>query len=353
MTEFQHLPEFDEAIVLDDQALARHVLSIGDAGRLTAQGRFPSDGRTLDTLLNAFNSETRGWPRRRLLLYAHGGGIDEARAIAWSSIRLGHFLKDQIYPIALVWHSDKVSQLSDAVAKLLDDGQDPAHRTRGITHVGGIDNRLREGLMRLTSTRIWQEIQEDAREASATQEGAMRQLLTRYKSRFDGDDTVELHLIGYSAGAIFQAHVTELAMELSLPIASCLLWGPGCSLELFSRTYRRAIETSVIARFALFNLQDAHEVLDTTNLGYKGSILFAVSNALERTAATPLLGLERCIAEDARTRDFLASHPSVTWLQTPSPGISLARLHKDFDDDPVTIASTKRFIRGERVNSGG
>lgn len=349
MTETHSLPEFEEEIVLDDEALTRHVLSIGDSGRLTALGRFPSDARTLDTLLNAFSSETRNWPRRRLLLYAHGGGIDEDRAIAWSSIRLGHFLKDQIYPIALVWHSDKMSQLRDAVAKLLDDGSDPARRTRGITHVGGIDNRLREGLMRLTSTRIWQEIQQDAREASATQEGAMRRLLTLFRSRFGGDDTVELHIIGYSAGAIFQAHVVELAMELSAPIASCLLWGPGCSIDLFSRTYRSAIEAGTISRFALLNLKDEHEVLDTTNLGYKGSILFAVSNALERDAATPLLGLERCIADDARTRDFLASHPSVTWVQTPVPSVSLARLHKDFDDDPITIAATKRFICGARL----
>jgi hypothetical protein len=353
MSETHSLPDFDQEIVLNDEALTRHVLSMGDAGRLTAQGRFPSDARTIEQLLDAFASASRGWPRRRLLLYAHGGGIDEARAVAWSSIRLGHFLKDQIYPIALIWHSDKISQLRDAVAKLLDDGQDPAQRTRGITHVGGIDNRVREGLMRITSTRIWQEIQEDAREASATPEGAMRQLLTRFKSRFDGDNTVELHIIGYSAGAIFQAHVIGLARELALPIASCLLWGPGCSIELFSRTYRPAIETSAIRRFALFNLLDEHEVLDSTNLGYKGSILFAVSNALERDAATPLLGLERCIADDARTRDFLKSHPNVTWVQTPAPGVSLARMHKDFDDDPVTIASTKRFICGARVDVAG
>ncbi len=351
MTETHSLPGFDEEIVLNDEALKRHLLSIGDEGRLTAQGRFPSDARTLDNLVDAFNSESRSWPRRRLLLYAHGGGIDEARAVAWSSIRLGHFLKDQIYPIALIWHSDKLSQLRDAVAKLLDDGRDPTERTRGITHVGGIDNRVREGLMRITSTRIWQEIQEDAREASATPEGAMRQLLTRFQSRFAGDDAIELHIIGYSAGAIFQAHAIALAMELTLPVASCLLWGPGCSIELFSRTYRPAIEAGAIGRFALFNLQDEHEVLDTTNLGYKGSILFAVSNALERNAATPLLGLERCIADDARTRDFLASHPSVTWVQAPMLGVSLARMHKDFDDDPVTIGSTKRFICGERVDA--
>lgn len=90
-------------------------------------------------------------------------------------------------------------------------------------------------------------------------------------------------------------------------------------------------------------------MLDTTNLGYKGSILFAVSNVLERNAATPLLGLERCIADDARTLDFLASHPGVTWVQTPVASVPLARMHKDFDDDPVTIAATKRFTRGDRV----
>jgi hypothetical protein len=350
MTEDQ-LPEFDERIVLDNEALREHLLSIGDRGRFATYTDFPSNDALIDRQLEQFEQRGNAWRAHRLLLYVHGGGIEEARATRWSAERLGYFLRDEIYPIAPIWHSDKMSQLRDAFVRAVQ-GEQEETRERSRQTAAPVErslvNDIREEVMRATGRAVWADIKADAENASASSAGVMRRLLTRFRARFGRRPEVSLHVIGYSAGAIFAAHVVQLAGELGLPIESCMLWGPGCTLGLFNATYRTAVSAGQIKRLALYNLLDEHEVRDSAAMGYQGSVLFAVSRALEEQRGEPLLGLERCIAADSELTHYLRGTPGVSWVRTPQRGVSLARRHRDFDDDPVTIRSTIAFIRGAK-----
>lgn len=343
------LPEFDERIVLDNNALRGHLLSIGDRGRYATFTDFPSNDALIEEQLNLFEQQGNAWGAHRLLLYVHGGGIEESRATKWSAERLGYFLRDEIYPIAPVWHSDKLSQLRDLFLRAVQGETDNTRelaRTTAAPVEQSLVNDLREEFMRATGRAVWADIKADAESASMSSAGVMRRLLTRFRERFGSRPDVTLHVIGYSAGAIFSAHVVQLAGELGLPIESCMLWGPGCTVGLFNATYRKALSTGQIKRFALYNLLDKHEVNDNAAMGYQGSVLFAVSRALEGQRGEPLLGLERCIATDEELTHYLRATPGVTWVHTPQRGVSLARRHRDFDDDPVTIRSAIAFIRG-------
>ena len=202
--------------------------------------------------------------------------------------------------------------------------------------------------MHVIGAPVWSAIQEDAEAASSSAAGAAHQFLTRLQARAQNYDNLEVHVLGYSAGGIFQAHLVRLAASLGLPIQSCVLWGPGCTTTLFKQTYAPLIESGQIGRFALYTLLDYYEQLDTAALNYHGSVLLQVSKGLEQVRDTPLLGLERHIEADADVQRLLTTHPHVKWIHAPQDGWSNATTHKDFDDDSITLQSTMDVMLGLR-----
>ena len=349
---------------LAEGELRRFVLSIGDKGLIIPWGQSnkASDGsaKTSDDsaghiepvshendsivaqLLDSFEQTTAAWPRQRLMLYAHGGNISEARATAWNKERLKGFLARGLYPIAFVWHTDFESQLRDLLLQLVSGG-------RGLgENLTRLNNRLVEASMHTLGSGVWSAIKDDAASASSSQSGAVHQFLTQLYARRVRYPNLELHVLGYSAGGIFQAYVVRLAAELSLSIESCVLWGPGCTTQLFKDSYMPLIEHGQIKRLALYTLLDSYEQLDTAALNYHGSVLIQVSKGLERVRDTPLVGLERHIEADPDLLHFLTCEARVQWVHAPQDGWSRATSHKEFDDDPDTLQSTMDVMLGLR-----
>jgi hypothetical protein len=140
---------------------------------------------------------------------------------------------------------------------------------------------------------------------------------------------------------------------LGLSLASCTLWAPALTVNLFKQTYLPAIQSQALRHFALYTLTNKAEQDDHCANIYHKSILYLISNALEektripwiRPDGEPILGMEKFIRQD---RDLLAllAMPHTTWVLAPNDApedslkASRCQRHNDFDDDPITLRST-------------
>lgn len=146
---------------------------------------------------------------------------------------------------------------------------------------------------------------------------------------------------------------------LGLRVASCTLWAPACTVELFNETYVPAAESGGIDRLCLFTLTDRAEQEDHCNQIYNKSLLYLVSNAFEkvpripliRPSGVPIVGMERFIRSDNRLKKWFNGRKR-QWVLSPNtastgtPGHSTALRHGDFDDDRATLLATLARVLG-------
>jgi hypothetical protein len=142
-----------------------------------------------------------------------------------------------------------------------------------------------------------------------------------------------------------------------LPIASCTLWAPSCTMDVYRQQYLTAIRSGQLQHFALFTLTDKAERDDTCANIYHKSLLYLVSNAFERTLrkplfrqsdGEPLLGMEKFVGRLA-ARDRPGD-----WVLSPNAAAEGERdaarstTHGDFDDDAATLKATLARILNRR-----
>ncbi|MFD2938224.1 C1 family peptidase [Spirosoma flavum] len=349
--------------------LRPHIISLGNDGALKTGGDF---GTTTDEVLSIFNEDfprvTKGWTKKRLLLYAHGGLVDETSAVQRLADYRHSLLDAEVYPISFIWHSDFWSTATDIL-------QDALRRRRpeGLLNssldfmLDRLDDALEPIARTLTGKVSWDEMKKNALLATTSPTGGARFALEQV-AKLANDPTVEIHLVSHSAGSIFQGPLVRLLtspkLEITddflkgetgfgLTIASCTLWAPACTISFFKDAYLEAIQKSKITRFALFTLKDKAEQDDNCAQIYHKSLLFLVSNAFEaspriplfRNDGEPILGLEKFIKGDEDLTNLFNSK-SADWILAPntspenSKNCSTAHHHGDFDDDRPTVKAT-------------
>ncbi len=344
-----------------------HIVSIGPEGQLQAGGDY---GTSPDELRQIFEDDMPrvmgAWSRKRILLYAHGGLVSERAAVQRVAEYRKALLSAEVYPLAFIWHSDYwttvTNILEDAVRRrrpegLLDAAQD--------FMLDRFDDAL-EPMARLLTGRVaWSEMKEKALAASRPGGGARlaMELLAGLRRQVP---ELEIHVVGHSAGAVFHAPLVQLLTArgriaegpmkaqtgLGLDIASCTLWAPACTLDLFTHSYLPAIRSQAIGRFALFSLTDKAEQDDHCSRIYNKSLLYLVSNAFEAEAripmvrdGVPILGMEKFVRASRELSELFDSG-AADWVLAPNgapqgaPSASGARHHGDFDDDLATVAAT-------------
>jgi len=135
------------------------------------------------------------------------------------------------------------------------------------------------------------------------------------------EPSVEIHVAAHSARAIFHAPLVQMAASsgefrsgpmkgktgLDLKVASCTLWAPACTVELFEQTYLSLVKKGSIERFALLTLNDSAEQNDDCANIYHKLLLYLVSNAFEDRPhipsirdGDPILGIEKIGRADER-----------------------------------------------------
>jgi hypothetical protein len=337
-----------------------HVISIGNNGKLDPQGDIGTSTDMVDHMLNTdFDTITKGWQKKRLVLYAHGGLTAQESALQHVAEARAPMLAAQCYPLAFIWHSDYLTTLRDILADAV----------RQRRPEGALDNlkdfmldRLDDALepiARIASGMAeWSKMKENALDASADNGGAQRVADDLAALA----DKPEIHLVGHSAGAVFHAGLLPYLISKGLTVASCTLWAPACTVELFKKQYLPALKSGALKKLIIYTLTDKAEQDDNCAEIYHKSLLYLVSNAFEEhhrnpftnSDGEPILGMQKFLESLVQDQDVLAltQDGKFEWILSPNtepPGSlkeSTATHHGDFDDDEATRRSTLARIVG-------
>jgi hypothetical protein len=347
--------------------LRPHIISIGNDGILKPGGDYGTSREELKQIFeNDIPKAMANWKKKRILLYAHGGLVGEDTAVQRLADFRPAFLDAEIYPISFIWHTDVWTTISnilqDAIRRRRPEG--PLDKTKDFM-LDRLDDALEPIARVITGKAAWDEMKENALAASQPGGGA-RLVLDHLANLLKADSTIEVHIVGHSAGSIFHAPLVRLLTSkgripsgylagengYGIKISSCTLWAPACTTELFKQAFLPAIEAQTIKRFALFVLSGKAELDDNCAGIYHKSLLYLVSNALEKYShipgfrdGVPLLGMEKFINEDNQLGDLFSRENAQLVISPNNEAEGLvkssgARHHGDFDDDNQTVKAT-------------
>jgi hypothetical protein len=345
-----------------------HIISIGNDGKLRSEGTYGTSTHDVEEIVKKdFPRVTKNWPKKRILLYAHGGLVDESSAIQRVADYRTAMLDAQVYPLAFIWKSDYWTTLTnilkDALARRRPEGILDATKDFMLDR---LDDVLEPMARTLSGKAAWDEMKENAFLATTAHDGGTQLALRQLAAVAKNDPAVEIHVAGHSAGSILHAPLVQLLATngaitsgpmkgkpgLGLKISSCTLWAPACTVDLFKQTYLPLVASGAIERFALFTLTDGAEQNDHCANIYHKSLLYLVSHSFEANARIPLirngeaiLGMEKFVGTDAVLTNLFDSS-SADWILSPnaepegSRDASRANHHGDFDDDKHALRAT-------------
>lgn len=369
--------------------LRDYVVNTANDGRLSEHGRATSSVGQIEGIFRTMTAKHDAWcledrnRTRHVVLYAHGGLVDETNGLGTAQQQLNWWLNNHVYPISFVWQSGALDTVMGALADLLG-VQEP---------VGGIQfdreeqwDRRVERVSRFLFSGLWGEMKENGRGTSAA--GSLRDprgatLVARHLRAYSdrhGAANVRIHLVGHSAGTIVLAAILDRLVLEGLRVDSLALMGGALRADDFAagssrpypvRSVLGHLHSGALRRLTTFNLSEQMEQDDKCPGGdmtfYYKSLLYLVARGLEKqpdpaTGIVPLVGLERGLDMPVRgapetLRVALAALPDAEIVIAPggtaSDLRSDARGHADFDNDRATMTSVLlRALNVERAARG-
>ncbi|NCT82650.1 MAG: C1 family peptidase [Comamonadaceae bacterium] len=319
----------------------------------------------------------------KLALYAHGGLNSEGESVQRIRVLAPYFLANGIYPLFFTWKTGPGETLMDMLDDLKHRVVDSADRSAGwldrLREVAAeAKDRAIEAVGRQFARGIWSEMRENA-EGGATPDHvldlAARMLRELRQELAASGKTLEIHLVGHSAGSILLGHLLgRLGAADALPVASCELYAAACSSGFAVQHYGAAAQAGVLPLEALrlHVLSDANERADGLPSAerdiYGKSLLYLVSRALDDVRKQPLLGMERALVKPDPTwvADQWVGPPNAdvaAWLKLWPAGALLNRVdspkvrttktgdqidasHGSFDNNIDILTGTLERIRG-------
>lgn len=357
--------------------LQSHTVAIGNDGLLRQTGEVGNteeDVRRIFAPGGDFDTKTKNWKKKRLLLYAHGGLVGEPGALQRVAEYLPPLLAAEVYPLAFIWKTDFFSTLGNILKDIFQ-----KRRPEGFLDsakdfmLDRIDDTL-EPLARGPGKMLWDEMKENAVLSTSLAKGGASLVLELILELLKRDPSVEIHIAGHSAGSIFMGPFLRRFCEAGKTVESLNLWAPACTMEFFKENYAPALAGNRVGRFALFTLKDPAERDDDCANIYHKSLLYLVAHAFEKTPrvffgdGTPLLGMEKFILQEPLLFDgdpdelrrknpasqALAIGSKSVWVRSPNnldPKLdqfaSHSRSHGGFDDDKATVITTLAQILGD------
>lgn len=346
--------------------LRPHIVSLGNEGRLRPGG---NNGTTPSEVRQIFQHDlprlTSNWPKKRLILYAHGGLVSEDSAIQRISDYRETMLKAHCYPLAFIWHSDYWTTITNMLedALRLRKSEAPIESVRDFM-LDRIDDALEPIARKVTGKAAWDEMKENAIAATQSPSGGARVVASELAGLIQGGEKLEIHLVGHSAGSILLAPLFRLLTGASqnLFIKSCTLWAPACTMALFESHYAPALQSGQLEHMNLFTLSDKCELDDHCARIYNKSLLYLVSNAFERRPRVPIfrpegesiLGMAKFLNSNTTAKSLIKSG-KLDWIVAPNSlpvgdaGASGSISHGGFEDDEATVAATMARILGTKL----
>jgi len=338
--------------VIDVHGISPYVIDTGNNGELSATGQFHTIPTDLDEIVKVMIPDQRqrwGIPQGQkmdVVLYAHGGLVDEQAAANTAALWIDLLKGQQIFPIFFMWESGILETIEDEISNAL--------RGRAEMPTGGPlqaadswwSDRV-EGAARVIGKAHWDQMKKNAELLTENPNGGGNLLF----QRFNGSSAeVRLHLVGHSAGAVVHAYLADWLVRKGWTIESLSLMAPACRTDVFDQYLRPHLQSGKITRMAQFHLSDPVE--DNENgmrvaLGYKRSLLYMISNGLEEARNVSILGMQKYF-----DRDVAPLHlPSVQVRVAPASQATHAVKHGDFDDDSYTQTSVVANIKNRPIPS--
>ena len=349
-------------------ALRPHLVNLA-AGHFSSDGEFTSTPADVDAIFEqhlpaALAESTRLQRSLRIMFFAHGGLVSEAKGLQGAAQQIDWWKANGIYPVFFIWETGLFSTLGRILSEAA--GQRGLDRGLGDLLTDNVSDRIIEGLARVGGGRmIWNGMKLAAERAvdapTATDAGGgARYVASRLKAFCDANNKalIELHAVGHSAGSIFHSHFLRAAQELKVPtFESAHFLAPAIRVDTFHRLLGARIgDKAAVKSLCVFTMLKDFEKADNCAGIYRKSLLYLVSNAFEDERGDPLLGLDESINADAGLKRLFGldgSTPSpgqVIWSKTASDAgrsASTATSHGDFDDDGPTMNSVLRRVLGK------
>lgn len=377
----------------DVRRLVPYVVNLGDDGKLSQNGRMTSSPQQIDQIVTTMESQHNIWAaqsrnkgvyKRRIVLYAHGGLVDEMGGLSTADRHLNWWLRNEVYPVSFAWESGGVETVMSAIKDLFG----------ARTPFGGILSDAQEGWDRFVEGKarglvapLWEVMKSNGREASdplskaaidftvskSDQPGASL-FVERLKGYIDRAPaaSVEVHLVGHSAGSVFLGALLNRLIEHKIKVASMQLLGGAMTAREFSEVVVPRLASKELGEFRAFNLSEKREQDDKCPGGpvtlYFKSLLYFVARSLEQLPGpnvrqTPMVGLETSLSEkmsatdkrllgDIIDKDHRVISPTPTGGAQPEPPAdarSHAQGHGDLDNDPDTLTSVLLRILGSKT----
>ena len=349
-----------------------YVINVTNNGELSDSGEYWTTESDIERLFcETIPAKTRGWKKRRILLYLHGGLNSESgcakRIIAMRDV----MLENEIYPLHIMWESDFLS----SVAGLFKDLFTEADKLAGggfLENLTEAKDRVLELTLARVGQRLWGEMKQNAQLASdhphnlgGVQLVAQYVALARQKLDKADKSGWELHIVGHSAGSIFAAHAMPLLANLGLPLKSVQFLAPAIRTDTFKRLLLPGLDAGHIPLPSLYLLSDRLERGDCVG-PYGKSLLYLVSNAFEGTREVPILGMHACLEADPQLAGLFAGQvdgrPALVVSQgipidpaeeraAVQQGVSASHTHGGFDNDCATMNSVLTRVLGRVPNT--
>ena len=374
-----------DADLWPEQKTKEHCLVFGNNGHLKRMLIEPADADA-EFRVHAVELPMQ-WlakgPNRKLVIYAHGG-LNSEEAALHRAAKLGPILLENgIYPLFYVWKSGLAETLGNilqeaarGVLGLPADGpasgwlEELHERTkRWLNHLTEATDTTFEEVCQAAHARgVWSEMKENAEVAARPRRGLslLAQSIAELKQ---SHAKLEVHLVGHSAGAIVHGHLLKLLQAGQLPVASCHLFAPACTVPFALKTYADVFGGILKPPSFWCHIMSDERERDDSVGPYRKSLLYLVSRALETVHKMPLVGLETTwdaeLAEknDSIARDHLEDvgkwrklmgnwaaggnlriHTAAQVRTSRSKRIPLA--HGSFDNDIDVVTQTLERIRG-------
>ncbi|WP_447984703.1 C1 family peptidase [Nitrospira sp. Nam74] len=333
-----------------------YVIDVGNNGKLSERGDYWTTEDDLERLfLKTIPERTKGWKKRRVMLYVHGGLNSEKdvakRIVAFRDVCLAN----EIYPLHLMWESDWFN----SARSILEDHFTAAdERAAGafLDHLREARDRVLELTVAYPVGSLWAEMKENARLASEAKTGAM-QLIVKYvkqviaqRGRAAAADW-ELHMVAHSAGSILTAYAVDELAGLGVSWKTLQFMAPAIRMDLFKKAMVPKIEKGICPKPSLYILSKVGELDDDVG-PYGKSLLYLVSNAFEDTREAPLLGMQKFLNDDPVMLKLLNADidglPGIVVSgEGGNPGATAkSDSHGGFDNDPNTMNSVLVRILG-------
>ncbi len=320
--------------------IADHFLHFDD-GDLVRHGRYaqrPEDISEIKLRIQAF-AEASQEGSAHLLFVAHGAmqnrdGI-AARAHAWRDT----FLRNNIYPIHLMWETGLNNDVVDVIRDLL-------FKTKKQMNEGDalIDARL-EDLARPLGRKLWRDLQVTARLGTSPDTEAGGAILDIMHMA----NGLKVHFLSQSAGVFLFSRALQLARRAGIRLETASMMAPACSTRHYNVAIKPYLETCVgrLIQYGLVTKREKEDRLDV----YGRSLLYLVAASLEKGERSAdsdhlkpvgILGLE----EDFKDCEPHDCHQAF-WAGRDRSATD-SKEHRGFDRDMQTMNHLVETITGTR-----